>query len=62
MIPFALLLSGGGVISGIRATTGARQVDITKLKIMTTPINVASDQVKGIREKATAHIGKPNRI
>jgi hypothetical protein len=41
-----LLLKEGGVISGIRATTGARHVDITKLKIITTAINEANDQVE----------------
>ena len=59
MMPFAWLLNFEGVRSGMSATTGDRQVDITKLKIMTTAIRLKTEFVSGINKNKTAQTGMP---
>ncbi len=60
MIPFALLLSGDGVMSGISATVGALNTVIARFMIPTTIIMETIENLAyGISAKATAATGTP---
>ena len=58
---FALLLSGRGVTSGIKAMTGERQSDIRKLK-NDHGHHHAEVLVRGMKKKAIAESGRPKAI